>query len=139
MIIVSVNIKSSLEKVWEFWNNPLHIQNWYFASNDWHCPKASNDLQVGKNFNFRMEAKDGSFGFNFEGKYTAIIALEKIEYILADGRKVITTFEKQENSVLVTQKFDPENENTAELQQNGWQAILNNFKKCVEENYLNLN
>ena len=132
MITVSVNINATLEKVWEFWNNPIHIRNWYFASNEWHCPKASNDLQVGKSFNIRMEAKDESFGFDFEGKYTNIIDLKLIEYILADDRKVITTFEKQENSVLVTQKFDPETENTIELQQQGWQAILNNFKKCVE-------
>ena len=132
MITVSSNINASLEKVWEFWNNPVHIQNWYFASPDWHCPEAENDLQVGKSFNIRMEAKDGSFGFDFEGKYTKIIDFQIIEYILADNRKVITTFENQENSVLVTQKFDPETENTIELQQKGWQAILDNFKKYVE-------
>lgn len=132
MITVSTNIIASLEKVWDFWNNPNHIQNWYFASNDWHCPKASNALQIDKSFNIRMEAKDGSIGFDFEGKYTNIIDFQLIEYILADDRKVITTFEKQKNSVLVTQKFDPETENSLELQLNGWQAILNNFKKCVE-------
>ncbi len=134
MITVSTNIIASLEKVWDFWNNPNHIQNWYFASNDWHCPKASNDLQIDKSFNIRMEAKDGSFGFDFEGKYTKIIDFQLIEYILEDDRKVITTFEKQKNSVLVTQKFDAETENSKELQQNGWQSILNNFKKCVERN-----
>lgn len=134
MITVSTNIIASLEKVWDFWNNPNHIQNWYFASNDWHCPKASNDLQIDKSFNIRMEAKDGSFGFDFEGKYTKIIDFEVIKYVLADNRKVITTFEKQENSILVIQKFDPETENSEELQQNGWQSILDNFKKCVERN-----
>jgi uncharacterized protein YndB with AHSA1/START domain len=134
MLTVFTKINASLEKVYEFWNNPNHIQNWYFASTDWHCPKAENNLQVGKSFNIRMEAKDGSFGFDFEGKYTKIIENQLIAYILADDRKVITTFEVQENSVLVTQKFDPENENTLELQQNGWQAILDNFKKCVERN-----
>jgi uncharacterized protein YndB with AHSA1/START domain len=134
MINVSTNIIATLEKVWEFWNNPIHIQNWYFASTDWHCPKAENNLQVGKSFNIRMEAKDGSFGFDFEGKFTNIIDFQLIEYVLADDRKVITTFVEQENSILIIQKFDPETENTLELQQNGWQAILDNFKKCVEEN-----
>ncbi len=134
MITVSTNINTTLEKIWDFWNNPNHIQNWYFASPDWHCPKAENELQIGKVFNYRMEAKDGSFGFNFEGKYTKIIDFQIIEYVLADNRKVITTFEKQKNSVLVTQKFDPETENAIELQQSGWQAILNNFKKYIEEN-----
>ena len=134
MITVSSNINASLEKVWEFWNNPVHIQNWYFASPDWHCPKAKNDLQVGKSFNIRMEAKDGSFGFDFEGKHTNIIDFQVIEYVLADNRKVITIFNKQENSVLVTQKFDTETENSEELQQNGWQTILDNFKKYVEKN-----
>lgn len=133
MITVSTNINATLEKVWEFWNNPNHIENWYFASPDWHCPKAENNLQVGKSFNIRMEAKDGSFGFDFEGKYTKIINFQLIEYVLADDRKVITTFEKQGNYILVTQKFDAESENTLELQQNGWQAILDNFKKYVQK------
>ena len=134
MITVSVNINATLEKAWDFWNNPNHIQNWYFASPDWHCPKAQNDLQVSKSFNMRMEAKDGSFGFDFEGKYTKIIDFELIEYVLADDRKVITTFEKQEKSVLITQKFDAESENSIALQQNGWQAILDNFKTYIQEN-----
>ena len=133
MLIVSTKIIASLEKVWDFWNDLKQIQNWYFASSDWHCPKASNDLQIGQSFTIRMEAKDGSFGFDFEGEYTKIIENQLIEYILEDNRKVITTFEEQENSVLVTQKFDAETENSEELQQNGWQAILNNFKKCVEQ------
>ena len=133
MIQVSVNINATLEKVWEFWNNPIHIQNWYFASNEWHCPKALNNLVIGKKFNIRMETKDGSFGFDYEGKYTNIIDFQIIEYILDDDRKVITTFEKLENSVLITQKFDAETENSFELQQNGWQLILENFKKCVEQ------
>jgi uncharacterized protein YndB with AHSA1/START domain len=134
MITVFVNINATLETVWEYWNNPNHIQNWYFASDNWHCPRASNNLQTGKSFNIRMEAKDGSFGFDFEGKYTNIIDFQSIEYVLADERKVISTFEQQENSILITQKFDPETENTLELQQNGWQMILDNFKKCVERN-----
>ena len=134
MITVSVNISATLEKVWDFWTNPKHIVNWYFASPDWHCPKAENNLQLGKSFNYRMEAKDGSFGFDFEGEYTKIIDYQLIEYILGDDRIVITTFEKQENSIKITQKFDPETENTLELQQQGWQMILENFKKSVQGN-----
>ena len=134
MITVSVNIDATLEKAWDFWNNQNHIKNWYFASPDWHCPKAQNDLKVNKSFNIRMEAKDGSFGFDFEGKYTKIIDFELIEYVLADDRKVITTFEKQEKSVVITQKFDAESENSIALQQNGWQAILDNFKTYIQEN-----
>ncbi len=134
MITVSVNISATLEKVWDFWTNPKHIVNWYFASPDWHCPKAENNLQLGKSFNYRMEAKDGSFGFDFEGKYTKIIDYQLIEYILGDDRIVITTFEKQENSIKITQKFDPETENTSELQQQGWQMIIENFKKSVQGN-----
>jgi uncharacterized protein YndB with AHSA1/START domain len=132
MITITTTINATLDKVWNFWNNPKHITNWYFASSDWHCPKAENDLQVGKSFNIRMEAKDGSFGFDFEGEYTKITEFQLIEYILADSRTVITTFEKNQNTILVTQQFDPENENPLELQQNGWQAILDNFKKQVE-------
>ena len=134
MITVAVNINSSLEKVWEFWNNPIHIQNWYFASPDWHCPSAENDMKIGGKFNIRMEAKDASFGFDFEGKYTEIINFQLIEYVLEDKRKVITTFENFVHRVVVTQNFDPETEYSLELQQNGWQAILDNFKKCVEHN-----
>jgi uncharacterized protein YndB with AHSA1/START domain len=132
MINVSTEINATIEKVWEFWNNPIHVQNWYFAGDDWHCPNAENNLQVGKRFNYRMEAKDGSFGFDFEGKYTKIKEFELIEYTLEDDRTVSISFVKEENSVIVKEKFDPETENTIELQQQGWQMILNNFKKYVE-------
>lgn len=135
MITVSTKINASIEKVWELWNNPIHIQNWYFASDDWHCPKAENNLKVGENFNYRMEAKDGSFGFDFEGKYTKIKEFELIEYKLDDDRTVSISLLKEENSVTVIEKFDPETENTRELQQQGWQMILNNFKKYVEREF----
>lgn len=135
MITVSINIIGSLERVWEFWNNPDCIQKWYFASDDWHCPKATNDFQIDKNFSIRMEAKDGSIGFDFEGKYNKIINLQKIEYFITDGRKVNITFEKLNNSILVTQNFDAETQNSLELQKNGWQSILNNFKLYVESQH----
>jgi uncharacterized protein YndB with AHSA1/START domain len=134
MITVSTSINASLEKVWDFWINPKHIVNWNFAGDDWHCPNAENDLQAGGKFNYRMEAKDGSMGFDFEATYTNVIGYQLIEYKMDDGRKVIISFEKQENSILITEKFDPENENPLEMQQQGWQMILDNFKKYVDEN-----
>ncbi len=134
MITVSTSINATLEKVWEFWTNPKHIINWNFAGNDWHCPKAENSLQVGKKFNYRMESKDGLTGFDFEAEYTKITNFETIEYKMEDDRKVIVSFEKEENSILITEKFDPENENSLEMQQQGWQMILDNFKKYVDKN-----
>ncbi len=134
MIKVEVTINQTLKKVWEYFTNPLHITNWYFAADTWHCPTAVNNLQIGENFNFKMEAKDGSFGFNFEGKYSEIIFQKKISYILADDRNVNITFEKNIDSVTITESFDPEKENTEELQKTGWQAILNNFKTYTEKN-----
>jgi uncharacterized protein YndB with AHSA1/START domain len=134
MITVSTSIHESLEKIWDFWTNPKHIIHWNFAGEDWHCPKAENDLQVGGKFNYRMEAKDGSMGFDFEAIYTNIMDFQLIEYKMDDDRKVSISLEKQENSILITEKFDPENENPLEMQQQGWQMILDNFKKYVEGN-----
>ena len=134
MITVSTSINENLEKVWDFWNNPKHIVHWYFAGDDWHCPKAENDLQVDGKFKYRMEAKDSSMGFDFEAVYTKITDFKLIEYIMSDNRKVIISFEKLENSILITEKFDAENENPIEMQQQGWQMILNNFKEYVEKN-----
>ncbi len=134
MITVSTSIHTSLEKGWDFWTNPRHIVNWNFAGEDWHCPRAENDLQIGGKLNYRMEAKDGSFGFDFEAVYTNIIDLQLIEYNMEDDRKVIISFEKQENGFSITEKFDPENENPVEMQQQGWQMILDNFKKYLEAN-----
>jgi uncharacterized protein YndB with AHSA1/START domain len=128
-IQVNCAIASNLQLVWNAYTKPEHITNWYFASPEWHAPKATNDLKVGGSFFIRMEAKDGSFGFDFEGVYTEVIEFKKIVYVLADERKVITTFEEKENEVTVTQIFNPENENNIELQQAGWQAILDNFKR----------
>jgi uncharacterized protein YndB with AHSA1/START domain len=132
MITISVTITASIEKVWNYWTLPEHITNWTFASDDWHSPKATNDLQVKGKFYTRMEAKDGSFGFDFEGVYTHIEMYKFIEYVMADGRMVKISFTTEGANTLVTESFDPENENSRELQQQGWQAILNNFKKYVE-------
>jgi uncharacterized protein YndB with AHSA1/START domain len=131
-IVVSIETKAILTKVWEYWNAPKHITQWYFASEDWHAPSAENDLTEGGSFKTRMEAKDGSFGFDLEGIYSKIIPGELINYELPDGRKVSISFAENEGICTVQETFDPETENSIEMQKNGWQAILNNFKKYVE-------
>ena len=132
MIIVKTSIKSSLEKVWEYWTQPQHIMNWNFASDEWHCPKAENNLNVGEKFSYTMAAKNGEISFDFQGIYTKINDFSQIEYEISDGRKVIITFEELENEVEITESFDPENIHPEEFQQQGWQAILDNFKKYIE-------
>ena len=134
-INITTNIKAPKQKVWEYLNDPKHIVNWNFAHESWSCPSAENDLKVGGTFKNRMEAKDGSFGFDFEGTYDEIKDLEEIKYHLADGRKVETKFTQNEDgSTTLTQNFEPESENDIEMQKGGWQAILDNFKNYVEEN-----
>ncbi len=132
MITVQSTINASIEKVWELWTTPEHVMNWNNASEDWHTPFAENDLKVGGKFKYTMVAKDGTMRFDFEGVYTNVVNSSLIEYRLADDRKVKITFESQKNGVVLTEKFDPETENTEALQQQGWQAILDNFKKYVE-------
>lgn len=132
MIIVKTTVKTSLEKAWEYWTHPQHIINWNFASDDWHCPKAENNLKVGEIFSYTMAAKNGEMSFDFEGEYTEIETHKLIKYKLDDDRKIIIQFEQNQDVVTITESFDPENENSLELQQNGWQAILDNFKKYVE-------
>jgi uncharacterized protein YndB with AHSA1/START domain len=133
-ITVSAAINAPVKSVWDKWTTPSHITKWNFASDDWHCPKAENDLRVGGKMNSRMEAKDGSFGFDFEATYDEVIAQQKITYTMADRRKATTTFEKSNGNTIITIVFDAENENPVEMQQGGWQAILNNFKKYTEAN-----
>lgn len=132
MITVQNEIKASLAKVWECWNEPEHVTKWCFASEDWHAPNATNELQVGSFFTTRMEAKDGSFGFDLKGIYDEIVLHEVIKYHLEDNRKVEVYFSEKEGITSVIEHFDPENQNPHEMQQQGWQAILNNFKKYVE-------
>ena len=131
-ITVQATIAADGEKVWEYWTKPEHITKWNFASDDWHCPHAENDLRVGGKLTSRMEARDGSFGFDFEGVYDEIIDGKKIVYTIADGRQVVTDFENAGNATKVTTVFDAENENPIDMQRAGWQAILDNFKRYVE-------
>ena len=133
-ITVSVIVNAPLQKVWQFWTLSEHIKQWNFASYDWHTPKAENDLQIGGKFLSRMEAKDGSFGFDFWGVYDEIKENELITYTMGDGRKAKIIFINEGNATKVIETFEAENENSIELQQGGWQAILNNFKKYSEGN-----
>ncbi len=132
VITVQAAINAPVEKVWDCWTKPEHITNWNNASDDWHTPHAENDLRVGGNFTTRMEAKDGSFGFDFGGVYSDVRINEYIAYTLDDGRKVNITFSVIAGTTQLVEKFEAENQNTIELQQGGWQAILNNFKKYTE-------
>lgn len=136
MITVQNTINASIEKVWELWTGPEHVMKWNNASEDWHTPFAENDLKVGGKFKYTMASKDGTMRFDFEGIYTNVVNPSLIEYKLADDRKVKITFESQKNGVLLIEKFDPETENSEALQQQGWQAILDNFKKHVENSTL---
>jgi uncharacterized protein YndB with AHSA1/START domain len=132
-ITVEILVNAPIEKVWQFWTKPEHITKWNHASEDWHTTRAENDLKIGGKFLSRMEAKDGSFGFDFEGIYDNIITNEKISYTLLDDRKVTITFSQTENGIQITETFEAETENTLELQKFGWQAILNNFKNYLEK------
>lgn len=134
-ITIEASIKAPVEKVWEFWNKPEHITQWNHASDDWHSPHAENDLRTGGKFLARMEAKDGSFGFDFGGTYDEVKENEMIAYTMDDDRKVKITFTKAgDNETKVIETFEAESENSLEMQREGWQSILNNFKKYVESN-----
>ena len=133
MITVQNTINASIEQVWEKWTTPQHIMKWNNASDDWHTPFAENDLKVGGKFRYTMASKDDTMRFDFEGVYTTVLDFSVIEYEIIDGRKVKITFEQNAASTKVTESFDPETENSEELQEQGWQAILDNFKKYVEE------
>lgn len=131
-ITVEVRVHASLQKAWNYWTEPSHIVHWYHAGVDWHSPSARNDLKAGGTFNFRMEAKDGSSGFDFEGVYTSVTPMQRIDYELADGRKIKIKFEHDADITVVTETFDAENENPPEMQRLGWQMILDNFKRYTE-------
>ena len=132
IITVEAIINAPLEKVWEFWTKPEHITKWCFASDDWHAPSSSSDLKVSGKLSTRMEAKDGSFGFDFWGIYNEIKPNEKLAITMGDGRKWDTYFTVVDGGVKVIEEFEAESENPIEMQQTGWQMILNNFKKHVE-------
>jgi uncharacterized protein YndB with AHSA1/START domain len=133
-ITVETVINAPIDKIWDYWNNPEHITKWAFASEDWHVPTAENDIRTGGKFKTRMEAKDGSAGFDFEGSYTEVKENELVEYVMSDGRKVKVEFEPEAHGIKVKETFDAEEQNSAKFQRAGWQAILENFKNYVEGN-----
>lgn len=133
-ITVQNNVKAPVEKVWQLWTLPEHITKWNNASDDWHTPRATNDLRTGGSFTARMEAKDGSFGFDFGGTYDEVKQHEVIAYTMGDGRKVIVTFSPEGDGTKVVETFDAESTHSVEMQRGGWQAILDNFKKYAESN-----
>lgn len=129
---VHTTIQADLPTVWEFWNEPEHILNWNFASEDWYCPAADNDLRVGGQFKYSMSSKDNLTSFDFEGTYQSISDKRRIDYILTDGRQVKTYFSEDEHGVHISNSFEAEDSFELEIQQKGWQAILDNFKSYVE-------
>lgn len=131
-ITINAIIHADLETTWEFYVNPEHIIHWNFASEDWHCPKAINNLKIGEKFVYSMAAKNGEMSFDFSGLYTEIIPFQRISYTIEDGRRVNIILEAQENNTLFTITFEAENIHPRELQQQGWQSILDNFKKYTE-------
>lgn len=131
-ITIETEVNAPLPAVWDAWVNPEDIVKWNFALDEWCCPRADINLEVGGKFNYRMEAKDGSMGFDFEGSFTEISPRESIHFTLGDDRVVIVEFTETANGVRLTETFEAEDENAAEQQKQGWQSILNNFKRHVE-------
>lgn len=129
---VSATIAAPLDQVWEKWTQAAHVVNWNFAHESWCCPRAQVDFCVGGSSSYRMEAKDGSMGFDLNATFTAIEYHKQILSVLADGRKVAVDFSMEDEQTVVIQRFEPEQENPLELQQGGWQAILNQFKSYCE-------
>jgi uncharacterized protein YndB with AHSA1/START domain len=132
-LIVSALVNAPMDHVWKCWTDPQDIIRWNFASEDWHCPKAVNDLQNGGEFSYTMAAKDGSATFDFRGTYQHIAPEESIVYFTEDGRKVVVLFSTEEGGVRVTEVVEPEEINSLELQSAGWQAILENFRSYTEK------
>lgn len=131
-ITIQATVSADRQKTWNFYTQPEHITEWNFASEDWHCPAATNELRVGGKFLAIMEAKDGSFGFDFEAVYDEIVPGESFVYTMTDGRQVAVSLESQGQQTEITVTFEAETQHSLDMQQSGWQAILNNFKKYVE-------
>ena len=133
-ITIETTVNAPVTKVWDYWTKPEHIIKWNQASDEWHTTNAENDLRKGGKFSSRMEAKDGSFGFDFGGIYDEIKENKYIEYTMGDGRKVKIFFTSQNDQTKIVETFEAENTNSIEMQKGGWQAILDNFKKYTETN-----
>jgi uncharacterized protein YndB with AHSA1/START domain len=131
-ITVETIIHAPVEKVWKNWTDPKDIVQWAFASDDWHAPYADNDVRVDGAFKTTMAAKDGSFSFDFGGVYTKVEPNKTLEYTIGDGRRVWISFESQGDKTKMTETFEAEEMNSIEMQKDGWQAIMENFKKHTE-------
>ena len=131
-ITISSQINAPISTVWDYWTSPQHVQEWNFASNDWHCPSASSSFIVGGEFHYIMAAKDGSVNFDFWGTFVKINQLQSIDIVLGDGRELSISFGETQDGTIVTEIFEPEEVNSLELQKMGWQTIVNNFKDYVE-------
>jgi uncharacterized protein YndB with AHSA1/START domain len=131
-ITVETTVAASVEKAWERFTTPTDIKNWNSASPDWHTPHAENDLREGGSFNYRMEARDGSMGFDFGGVFTAVKPNESLHYTIGDGRKVAVHFSASGTNTRVVETFEAESMNAIEMQRGGWQAILDSFKRYTE-------
>ncbi|MCC7298548.1 MAG: SRPBCC family protein [Bacteroidia bacterium] len=131
-ITVTTTVEAPVEIAWLFWTSEEHIVNWNNASDDWHTPFAENNVEVGGEFNYRMEAKDGSFGFDLKGTYTEVVLNKSLAFHFEDNRKITVTFEGKDDETEIIETFEPENQNPEELQRAGWQAILDNFKRYIE-------
>jgi len=132
IILVQTKIDAPLDLVWKLWTSPEDIVKWNNASEDWNTPRAVNDLRTGGKFNYRMEAVNGSEGFDFEGIYDKVILKERIDYTLADRRKVSIAFSRTNGKTRIIETFEPEKINSIKLQHDGWQSILDNFKRYAE-------
>lgn len=131
-ITVKTTLSLPVSKVWEYWNTPEHITQWCQASSEWHAPYSENDLRVGGTFKTTMAAKDGSMSFDFEGVYDTVKPQEEITYTMGDGRKARILFTDQGKETLLVETFEAEDMNPLDMQQAGWQAILDNFKRYAE-------
>ena len=134
VITIETTVDAPANKVWEYWTKPAHIMQWNYSIDTWHSPTAENDLRAGGSFVYRMEAKDGSMGFDFGGVYDVVRPLEYIEYTIGDGRKVKITFSPKGNTTHIRETFEAESENPIDIQKGGWQSILDNLKKYTESN-----
>src|SRR6185503_2564295 len=131
-ITITTTVNAPVEKVWEYWTKPEHIMNWNFASDDWQCPRSENDLRKGGKFSARMEAKDGSMGFDFGGVYDEVKPNEQISFTMGDNRKVDVFFKSEGNQTKIIETFEAETTHSEEMQRTGWQTIMDNFRKYTE-------
>ena len=131
-ITVENEINKSVQQVWELWTTPKHIINWNFATLEWHCPAAEHELKIGGKLKYHMAARDGSMAFDYTATFTQIKPNELLEYTLDDGRKVSIKFSEQNRVTKIVETFEVEDENSIDMQRQGWQGILDNFKKYAE-------